>query len=795
MVLPAWGRDQSWRLAGEGLSRRIEVDVDILGEDFGGIGRIEPFPGEPVDYLRDELIVRSKALDDVLSALKAAGIITTVLDRAATADLARVRVNVDALSALDNLDESIRKQAGLNHLVVVSPQEADTPSSGEGIVLVDPGPGPITELDLARKIQAELSQEPEVLVVAHQVRSESGEPLAFQDLSPGDSSTLVLAQGPDLGARSPTWPAASHWTFGVGASTTPPDTTILGQDLLLRTEPTVEPSAVGPIAAARKLSKLTSTEHPRTRARGVQRTGAGAWKAYPVLKGPTINPGTTFDLTIGIAEYRDFWITDSGALDVSSNSRLQVLLAYDPASFRIDGGPLFELDLSESKFPTRDISVEVLHINERRTPIRRIAAHFLVDGVLRGIGVRAFAVKGQGMSNKQISELLSTGPLLDLAPLVNEDPPDLLLAIYEDDSGKPNQYSWAAFPSSPKYSVPGIESTKLGTKMDDFAAVMRRSVGANASATAIDLELVGRGREIAGAIPASVRSLVKSIAESTPRRQAATVLLLTEEWNVAWELAAPDGEHALQTRFGGSSPFLGAHVAIGRWPISRDGVGHLPVSVSAARTAIFTARYRGNPTWPELPNAEKEAADLFKGLAAEQNQAVTLVEPLFDDVVHSLRANNDIVHFAMHGKFDPTGGEGGIVLIKSREKESVATEWLKPAHIDALTLSSNPFVFLNVCQVGSSFEVLGDYGGMAASFLRAGASAVVACLWSINDEVARDVSLRFYTDVFRGRSPAEIVRRLRARYASPNVATGSRSSPTLLAYQLFGHPRLHVTRQ
>ena len=71
-------------------------------------------------------------------------------------------------------------------------------------------------------------------------------------------------------------------------------------------------------------------------------------------------------------------------------------------------------------------------------------------------------------------------------------------------------------------------------------------------------------------------------------------------------------------------------------------------------------------------------------------------------------------------------------------------------------------MFLNACQVGMAGETLGQYGGMAQAFVEAGASAVIAPLWSVKDDVARDISLRFYQAVFSGTSPAEFLRAERA---------------------------------
>ena len=75
---------------------------------------------------------------------------------------------------------------------------------------------------------------------------------------------------------------------------------------------------------------------------------------------------------------------------------------------------------------------------------------------------------------------------------------------------------------------------------------------------------------------------------------------------------------------------------------------------------------------------------------------------------------------------------------------------------------------------------------MAAAFLKAGASAVIAPLWSIDDATARSIALSFYQATLEDdASPAEVLRRVRFGFKPDLTAQSS----TCLAYQFFGHPR------
>ncbi len=108
----------------------------------------------------------------------------------------------------------------------------------------------------------------------------------------------------------------------------------------------------------------------------------------------------------------------------------------------------------------------------------------------------------------------------------------------------------------------------------------------------------------------------------------------------------------------------------------------------------------------------------------------------------------DVLHFAVHGTYAPEGVLEGLILIDG--------ERLDPMVVKGCAFARAPFVFLNACQVGSGNEVLGDYSGMAEAFLHAGAAAVVAPLWSIDDVAAKELALRFYTAGLRRRRDAGV---------------------------------------
>jgi CHAT domain-containing protein len=184
------------------------------------------------------------------------------------------------------------------------------------------------------------------------------------------------------------------------------------------------------------------------------------------------------------------------------------------------------------------------------------------------------------------------------------------------------------------------------------------------------------------------------------------------------------------------------------------------------------------PGWNRLEAAEQEAATLGQTYNARAVKAAT------NEVLECLAGmpEADLMHFAVHGVYDPNSVINGLVLVDG------AT--LDPLQVKGSQLSKKPFVFLNACQVGSANRMLGDYSGLAEAFLYAGASGVVAPLWSVKDTLAQTIALCFYEESFGGRLPADFLRRERAGFR----AGGDAMSSTCLSYLFYGHPNFRLKR-
>ena len=275
---------------------------------------------------------------------------------------------------------------------------------------------------------------------------------------------------------------------------------------------------------------------------------------------------------------------------------------------------------------------------------------------------------------------------------------------------------------------------------------------------------------IADRMPLEFWTTLRAVAARQPDR-APTILFLSAEPYVPWELALVDPplDPSLP-------PFLSAQATVGRWVLGqRRPPLPPPLELTVHGLAAVSGVYE-LPGWQRLVAAEAEAADL---VAAHHAAAVTADTAGVLGLLHG-EPPADVIHFAVHGSYGAEPGADGLILIDGQT--------LDPLVVLGTPLHGHPFVFLNACQVGGGDQLLGDQAGLAAAFLSAGASAVIAPLWSIDDQLARQIAARFYTRALKGDPPAEILRTERAAFLDDPATVSS----TYMAYQYFGHPGLRL---
>jgi CHAT domain-containing protein len=179
----------------------------------------------------------------------------------------------------------------------------------------------------------------------------------------------------------------------------------------------------------------------------------------------------------------------------------------------------------------------------------------------------------------------------------------------------------------------------------------------------------------------------------------------------------------------------------------------------------------------DLPYARAEAKRIGRQLGADAfigERATT------DQVLPRLQEAR-IVHLATHARFDEDDPlESGFVL---RDPQTGGPVTVTSEDIINLRIEAD-LVVLSACDTGLlSQDAAGDIGGLAAAFLQAGAKAVVASLWSVEDEATEQLVRHFYNGLQGGETIASALARASANirmqdpwrhpfYWAPFIAVG-----------------------
>lgn len=417
----------------------------------------------------------------------------------------------------------------------------------------------------------------------------------------------------------------------------------------------------------------------------------------------------------------------------------------------------------EDPYPSVVLHLTPATLSDGEIEQRSVSVTYLMDFQVVGFGVVVVrVVASTGNVTEDHGE-----PAVAAAVVTSVDTafvPDLTIQIsYGDPTHK--QLKW--FFISPHLPFPTkSDSTDIGD-----AQSFAQTLGAQFSGpgTTSDRLLRGISSQINRAMPSAFDFAWESLHRKLPEGTIPSVLILSEEPYVPWELAR------VSIAFDSTAEkILGAQANVGRWMLPRKGRPIVPPpyrTLALAPMVAVSARYKAR-NWPRLPYAEAEVAAL-------EMYGAKLIAPtakaVLDCIEGSPRA--DVLHVALHGRYDATKPVGGLIMGD--------LEVLNETMIDGTVARYAPFVFLNACQVGNGSEVLGQYGGLSAAFLSAGARGVIAPLWNVNDVTAKDLALAFYDAVQNGHTPAEFLRARRRSVSSPESVTN-------MAYVLFGDPALRL---
>jgi hypothetical protein len=480
---------------------------------------------------------------------------------------------------------------------------------------------------------------------------------------------------------------------------------------------------------------------------------------------------TAFAVEVGLAPTPDPHVLSQPFTVPTGDYTMTIQLMADGMTLA-EPGATWRVDLPVTDLAPYPVVTVDLIPDAQQEPVRAasIRAMYSIDGNPIGLAIRPVAIV-------RTAELIAAAPTptaapgVDLALPAGQVPPDLTVRIERAGPGSGGQLLFQMLAADPSVDTPDAAlAVDIG---DEPAADLQQISGEMQAVEGKPTQFAamrGIALTIADRMPLEFWDVLREVAALHPDR-APTILFLSAEPYVPWELALVDPplDPSLP-------PFLSAQATVGRWVLGqRRPPLPPPQSLTVHGLAAVSGIYE-LPGWQRLVSAEAEAADL---VSAHQAVAVAADTAGVLGLLGG-KPPADVIHFAVHGTSGPDPAADGLILTDGST--------LDPIVVLGTPLKAHPFVFLNACQVGQGQQLLGDQAGLAAAFLSAGASAVIAPLWSIDDALARGIAARFYERALKGEPPAEIMRTERAAFLDDPATVSS----TYMAYQYFGHPGLRL---
>jgi hypothetical protein len=523
--------------------------------------------------------------------------------------------------------------------------------------------------------------------------------------------------------------------------------------------------------------------------------------AYPRTRAPTaVVTGEPFELVVGLADVAP----DAGSAPIGLPAGLRtfdlVVQVIAPDFTAPEGVRRFlHVDLTQG-FDAAEVDFQLVAGPVERRDHRTLEVEFSYEGVPLGRAWRDIEVVPAGTEAAAVRPTASGATTLHDPDVAR--PPDLTVTVTE---GADDGHLVWLFTTPHDIALPTDHQVQVSLGRDNarsFAQRVLRDVPRR-EGTALIVDVVrGAARQIAGAMPAEFFTVLESVWHVVqPEGRRPTLLLTSSDAYVPWELASLEADWLDPALLDPAAPpLLGAQVVVGRWlsPLPRTPRGgERPVQpprteVTVHELVVVVGDYLDSVGMRDLPEARAEGKALLArhggvALTATEEQMARLLNDRLERDGKPVRVQ--AVHFACHGVVDlDNPAYNGIVLNDDRQR------------LDAMTLSGNlvgrssePFAFVNACQLGTCEEGLVGNLGFAGAFINEGFRGFLAPLWAVDDEVARHLAEEFYQRTMEeGEGVGEVLRSLRCRFDL--TAEQPPPASTYLAYTFYGHPELVLTR-
>jgi CHAT domain-containing protein len=170
---------------------------------------------------------------------------------------------------------------------------------------------------------------------------------------------------------------------------------------------------------------------------------------------------------------------------------------------------------------------------------------------------------------------------------------------------------------------------------------------------------------------------------------------------------------------------------------------------------IGSGRYLSRLLW-----TQREAAAILRVTPSGQSMEALGFDANRATALSPSLAQYRIVHFATHALLDSKNPElSGLVLSLVDKRGRPQNGFLDLEQIYNLNLPAD-LIVLSACDTGLGQEIRGEgLIGLSRGFMYAGASRVMASLWSVDDEVTSELMARFYKSLEQNHmSPAAALR-------------------------------------
>ncbi len=224
-----------------------------------------------------------------------------------------------------------------------------------------------------------------------------------------------------------------------------------------------------------------------------------------------------FEVTLGLQQRKDSALVASSplAMEVGATVELEVVLLHDPTSIEVTGSPRASLTVTDLQpYPTVTLTCTAKY-GEELAAERRLGLQLLRDGQVVAIAWRTIVAvdSADRVAGAVVPERRDVA-LLDLDPLLGDQPPDLVISICRADAGK-GSFVWTAYAADPGVPVPDLPSTTtLEDDVSEFATQIRRSIEFSGGATEDYFTLAGRAVQIGRAVPAGIQESIRRVHRS-----------------------------------------------------------------------------------------------------------------------------------------------------------------------------------------------------------------------------------------------------------------------------------------